>query len=197
MDPSTPASGLAFTVGHSSCTAEELAALLQENGVDTLVDVRRFPGSRRHPHFNRGRLEATLKAKGIGYRHSEALGGRRGEPLPDSPNTALNASGFRSYADHLGVDAQARTAVEEALNEAADRRLALMCAEADPRRCHRLLLADVLAVRGLEVRHILGPGRVEVHRPAPELRLLPDGRVVWVHDGARQEEIFSPEEGEE
>ena len=89
-----------FTVGHSTRPQDELIAILREAGVELLVDVRRFPGSRRHPQFGREALRAGLAAAGIAYRHEPDLGGRR-EPRPDSPNTAWRVAGFRGYADHM------------------------------------------------------------------------------------------------
>lgn len=154
-----------FTVGHSNRSLEAFIALLQAHGVEEVIDVRRFPGSRRFPHFNGPALAAALAAAGIGYRHLPALGGRR-PPRPDSVHTAWEAPGFRGYADHMETEAF-RAGLGEVLAAAAHRRIALMCAEASPWRCHRRLIADALTVRGVRVEHILDSGRREVHRLPP------------------------------
>jgi uncharacterized protein (DUF488 family) len=167
----------AYTIGHSTRGIEEFVALLRENGVGLLVDVRRFPVSRRYPHFTADALAASLAAAGIAYQHERDLGGHR-EPRPGSPHTALRAAAFRGYADHMGTpvfrDALARLQVK-----AASEPTAVMCAEADPQRCHRQLLADALVARGARVLHILGPGRLEAHVLHPAARVSPDGAVVY------------------
>jgi uncharacterized protein (DUF488 family) len=156
-------------------------ALLREFGVALLVDVRRFPVSRRHPQFGRERLARSLHEAGLGYVHEEDLGGHR-TPRPASSNTAWKEDAFRGYADHMDSPGF-RDALERVIRRAAETPLAVMCAEADPRRCHRRLLAALVA-RGVEVRHILSPGRDEAHRLHPDARVLPGGRIVY--DGGRQ-----------
>ncbi len=151
-----------LTVGHSNRTLEDFLALLQAHGVEKVIDVRRFPSSRRHPHFNGPALSAALAAVGIGYRHIPELGGRR-TPRPDSVHTAWKTPGFRGYADHMETPAF-RAALETVLAEAAQARIALMCAEALPWRCHRRLIADALVVRGIQVEHIRDLQRRERHR---------------------------------
>lgn len=168
-------SGLFFTVGHSTRPAAELIALLEEARAPLLVDVRRFPGSRRHPQFARAALAAALQAAGIGYRHEPDLGGRR-SPRAGSPNTAWRDAGFRGYADHMGSPDFARAL--DALR-ASPPRTAILCAEAVPWRCHRQLIADALVARGDEVRHILGPGRHEPHALHPSARLAEDGTLTY------------------
>lgn len=140
-----------------------------------LVDVRRYPGSRRHPQFAREALSRALEAEGIGYLHEPDLGGHR-RPREDSPNTAWRNDAFRGYADHMAGPEFAR-----ALDRlrAAPPRTAVMCAEAVPWRCHRQLIADALVARGVEVRHILGPGRVEPHALRADARVGEDGRVTY------------------
>lgn len=158
------------TVGHSTRTLAALVDLLREAGVRHLVDVRRHPVSRRHPQFGREALARGLAAAGVAYVHEPDLGGHR-EPLPDSPNTAWRHPAFRGYADHMRTKefAAALARVTE-LTDAA-----VMCAEAQPAKCHRQLLADALVLRGLVVRHLLDRGRAEEHRVHP--------RAVW-RDGA-------------
>lgn len=158
-----------WTVGHSTRSADELVALLRAHAIERLVDVRTIPRSRRHPHFNREALPESLEAAGIAYAHMAGLGGLR-HPRPDSRNTAWRDDGFRGYADYMQTPEFARNL--QALSELASReRIAVMCAEAVPRRCHRSLLADALAARGVAVRHILTPDRVERHALTPTARV--------------------------
>ena len=165
-----------FTVGHSTRAQEELIAILKEAGVALLVDVRRFPGSRRHPQFGKERLRAALAAEGIGYRHEPDLGGRR-EPRADSPNTAWRMAAFRGYADHMAspefASGRERLIAEQALPPA------VMCAEALPANCHRQLIADALVARGVEVVHLLAPGRRQPHVLHSAAVAGPDGILVY------------------
>jgi uncharacterized protein (DUF488 family) len=148
-----------YTIGHSTRELHELIGLLEENGVTRLADIRRFPGSRRYPHFSRESLAKSLPENEIAYEHFEDLGGRR-NPLEDSPNTALRNGQFRGYADYMATE-EFRRAVDRLLD--SDRPTAYMCAEAVPWRCHRNLLSDELVRRGLDVVHILGPHSRQKH----------------------------------
>ena len=148
-----------YTIGHSTRSAEELVRLLREHGVTRLADVRRYPGSRRHPQFSRESLEATLPHHAITYVHFEDLGGRR-RPLKGSPNAAWENEQFRGYADYMATT-EFHAAVDRLL--ASDDPTAVMCAEAVPWRCHRNLLADELVRRGVEVIHILAAGSAQPH----------------------------------
>ncbi len=164
-----------FTIGHSTRSLEELIALLRENGVATLADVRRYPGSRRYPQFSRESLEASLPAAGFRYeRLGGALGGRR-RPAPDSPNRGWRNEQFRAYADHMGT-AEFADGVGALL--ALPGPAAVMCAEAVPWRCHRNLLSDELTRRGIEVVHIIGPGSTSRHAMNPMAREAGD-RLVY------------------
>jgi uncharacterized protein (DUF488 family) len=164
-----------YTIGHSTRTLAELVGLLREHGVTRLADIRRFPGSRRHPHFSRESLEETLPRRtGIAYEHFEDLGGRR-TPLKNSPNGAWESDQFRGYADHMATPAF-RAAVEHLL--ASDQPTAVMCAEAVPWRCHRNLLSDDLLRRGIEVIHILGRGSAQPHALSEMARIDGD-RVIY------------------
>jgi uncharacterized protein (DUF488 family) len=150
-----------WTVGHSTRSADELIALLRAHTIERLVDVRTIPRSRRHPHFNREAVAGCLEAAGIAYTHMPGLGGLR-HPRPDSLNTAWADAAFRGYADYMQTPEfaeQLQTLIERAARE----RSAVMCAEAEPARCHRSLLSDALAARGVAVRHILTPDRAEPH----------------------------------
>jgi uncharacterized protein (DUF488 family) len=163
-----------YTIGHSTRSLEELVALLAEHGVTRLADVRRYPGSRRYPHFSGESLQQTLPEQGIEYVHFDELGGRR-KPLADSRNSAWENEQFRGYADHMATEAF-RAGVERLLR--AERATAVMCAEAVPWRCHRNLLSDDLLRRGVEVLHIVGPGKAHPHALHKMARLETD-RVVY------------------
>lgn len=164
-----------YTIGHSTRTLAELVALLRDHGVTRLADIRRYPGSRRHPHFSRDSLEDVLPRRtGIAYEHFEALGGRR-RPLKSSPNGAWESDQFRGYADHMGTP-ELRAAVEHLLD--SDAPTAVMCAEAVPWRCHRNLLSDDLVRRNIEVLHLLGPGSVQPH-VLSEMAKIEADRVIY------------------
>lgn len=167
-----------FTVGHGARPAAELVAILLEADIELLVDVRRFPGSRRHPHFGRDALQESLPAAGIAYEwRGEALGGRR-KPLPDSPNVAWRVDAFRGYADHL-ASTEFRAELLEVEERAASVRQAVMCAETLWWRCHRRLIADALVSDGFEVVH-LGMGRDDPHELNEAARR--DERGVLIYD---------------
>ena len=167
-----------FTIGHGTRTTAELVEVLESAGVELLIDVRRFPGSRRHPHFAREALEETLPAAGIAYRwEGEALGGRR-DPVPNSPNVAWRLEAFRGYADHL-ASPEFRAALRELEERAAATAQAVMCAETVWWRCHRRLIADSLVADGLDVVH-LGVGKDDHHKLHEAARR--DERGVLVYD---------------
>ena len=157
-----------YTLGHSTRTLDELVALLREHGVGRLADIRRYPGSRRYPHFSRESLQRSLPAVGIEYAHFEDLGGRR-KPAPDSPNTYWENDQFRAYADYMATREFA-SAVDRLLD--SSRPTAVMCAEAVPWRCHRNLLSDDLVRRGVEVIHIIGPGQTQRHTMNEHARVV-------------------------
>lgn len=148
-----------FTIGHSTRSLEEHIGLLRRNGVERLADIRRYPGSRRHPHFSREALALSMPAAGIEYVHMPELGGRR-KPRPDSENLGLRNEQFRAYADYMATP-EFHAAVDALL--ASSKVTAYMCAEAVPWRCHRNLVSDDLVRRGIEVLHILGPTSVQPH----------------------------------
>ena len=167
-----------LTVGHGTLAAGELAELLQDAGVWSLVDVRSYPGSRRHPQFGREEMETWVPDAGIGYRWERCLGGRR--PLhPDSPNVALRNDAFRGYADHMASIELGR-GLDELMAGAARTRTATMCAESLWWRCHRRLLADAAVLtRGAEVRHLMHDGRLVPHQVTEGSRVGGDGTVVY------------------
>jgi uncharacterized protein (DUF488 family) len=166
-----------LTVGHGTASQEELTALLLAAGVEAVVDVRRFPGSRRHPHVARERLERWLPAAGIDYRWEERLGGRR-RGHEGSAHTGLRDPSFRAYADHLGTEAF-QAALDEVLARAGDVRTAVMCSESLWWRCHRRLIADhVHLLTDVEVRHLLHGGRLAEHLPTDAVR-VEGGQLVY------------------
>lgn len=147
---------IVYTIGHSTRTLEDFLALLHREGIRALIDVRAFPMSRRHPHFNREELASALHASSIAYTHAPALGGRR-RLRADSQNTAWRNDSFRAYADHMGTQ-EFRRALDDVIASARATPTTIMCAEAVPWRCHRGLIADALVARGCEVRHVLDAG---------------------------------------
>lgn len=166
-----------YTIGHSTRTIGELIDLLREHDVRTLLDVRRYPGSRRYPQYGKEALSASLARAGITYMHVEALGGRR-TPCDDSSNDFWHNSQFRGYADHMAT-AEFNTALQDVIERARDQRVAIMCAEAVPWRCHRQLTADALVASRARVIHILQPGKVLEHQLHSNACVLAGGRVIY------------------
>jgi uncharacterized protein (DUF488 family) len=168
-----------FTVGHGARPIDAFVAVLRSADVTTLVDIRRYPGSRKHPQFGRGALAAALNEQHIGYEwQGDTLGGRRSRRA-DSRHTALHSAAFAGYADHMDT-AEFRAAVDAlAARAATAERLAIMCAETYWRHCHRMLVADALTVRGARVVHLLDPGRSQEHQLHPTMRRGPDGWPVF------------------
>ncbi|HEX8690934.1 MAG TPA: DUF488 domain-containing protein [Longimicrobium sp.] len=180
-----------YTIGHSTRTIEQFVALLEEHGIELLVDVRRFPGSRRHPQFGSAALAASLAAAGIAYEHAEALGGRRSsEAGAVSPNTAWRHAAFRAYADYMATPAF-RAALDRLAALSRERTAVIMCAEAVPWRCHRRLITDALLARGIPVRDITGPGPATPARLSEHAVVLPDATVVYPAPGGVQEDLFA------
>ncbi|HEY3002500.1 MAG TPA: DUF488 domain-containing protein [Kribbellaceae bacterium] len=168
-----------LTVGHGARSAEALLTVLQRADVATLIDIRRFPGSRRHPQFAREALAVSLPAGGIRYEwQGEELGGRRSRHA-SSRHAALTDRAFAGYADHM--DTPAFRSAAQALVRRADagERLAVMCAETLWWRCHRSLVADALVCRGVDVVHLIDVGRREPHRVRPTMRCGDDGWPVY------------------
>ena len=149
-----------FTIGHGTRAVEELIACLDEAGVRTLVDVRRFPGSRRNPQFGQERLAASLEEAGITYRHAEELGGRRSGEPGEERFDCIRVGAFRSYAARMGT-AHWQEALASALTEPVP---CFMCAETLWTKCHRRLIAELLTARGHEIVHLMRPGKTESHR---------------------------------
>ncbi len=173
-----------WTIGHSNRSFADFLALLHAHEIELVADVRRFPRSRRHPHFSKEALERALSTNGIAYVHLEALGGHR-EPRPDSPHTALPAA-FRGYADHMETPEFSR-ALERLIELARERRTAAMCAEAKVEDCHRNLLADRLVARGERVLHAIDSGSPKEHTLHPAARRYGD-HIVY-DSGVRQTDL--------
>ncbi len=161
-----------WTIGHSTRSLDDFLTLLAEYRIDAVADVRRFPGSRRYPHFARDALAETLPAHDIAYQWMPKLGGRR-RARPDSTNLGWRNASFRGYADYLDSPEFAE-GMQELLGLAARKRTALMCAEVLWWRCHRSLIADVLTLRGIEVVHILDSTHGKVHPYTSPARIIRD-----------------------
>jgi len=169
-----------YTIGHSTRTLDDLIAALRAHQVQTLVDIRAFPMSRRLPQFNRESLEQTLPAAGIHYRWMKALGGYRKKILDASPHIALRNQSFRNYADYT-LAPEFEQAMAELTALADDSRTAYMCAERLYFRCHRMLVSDWLVAHGHEVLHIDNLGPVKLHALTAEARMV-DGRLLYRGD---------------
>jgi len=154
-----------MTIGHSTRTLEEFISLLQAHAVALVVDVRTIPRSRYNPQFNRDSLPDSLQKVGLGYVHLPALGGLR-PTKSDSVNLGWRNDSFRGYADYMQTSEFAQ-GLAELIQLAERERVAIMCAEAVPWRCHRSLIADALLVRGIRSEDIMGPGRRTVHTLTP------------------------------
>jgi uncharacterized protein (DUF488 family) len=165
-----------WTIGHSTRTLEAFIDLLQTCRIEAIADVRRFPGSRRYPYFASEALAASLPAHGIGYEWIPKLGGRR-KVQPDSPNTAWRNASFQGYADYTATDEFAE-GLDALLALAAQRRTAMMCAEAVWWRCHRSLVSDVLKLRGIEVVHIMDASHSTEHPYTSPARIV-DGELSY------------------
>jgi len=168
-----------YTIGHSTRTLAELIGMLQEPGVTRVADVRRYPRSGRHPHFNIETLPASLADAGIDYRHMPALGGRRStRRTTPSRNTLWKVEAFRHYADYAET-APFQAALEQLEQLAADRPTAIMCAEAVWWRCHRRLITDYMLSRGWEVTHLMAPGQSQPAVLTPGAVPQADGTIVY------------------
>lgn len=174
-----------YTVGHGNRPLDEFIGLLLEAGVKAAIDVRAFPGSRRHPHFGRVVLEKALPASGLRYVwEGRALGGRR-RPAADSPHVALRHPAFRAYADHM-ASGEFAEALERLVRTGQAEPVAFFCAERLPWQCHRYLISDRLVARGETVVHLVNPGQRQVHRLNPVARQV-DGRLIY--DGQTQSDL--------
>jgi uncharacterized protein (DUF488 family) len=169
-----------YTIGHSTRPLDDLIAALHAHQIQTLVDIRAFPMSRRLPQFNRDSLEKTLPAAEVRYVWMKALGGYRKKILEESPNIALRNDSFRNYADHM-LTPEFGLAMAELVALADRSPTAYMCAERVYFRCHRMLVSDWLVAHGHEVLHIDGTGPVKPHALTAEARMV-DGRLIYRGD---------------
>lgn len=169
-----------YTVGHSTRPLDELIHALQAHQIQTLVDIRAFPMSRRLPQFNRDSLQQSLPAKGIRYLSMTALGGYRKKSLEESPNIALRNQSFRNYADYM-LTPEFEQAISKLLALAENSRTAYMCAERLYFRCHRMLVSDWLVAHGHEVLHIDATGPAKPHTLMAEARMI-GGQLVYRGD---------------
>lgn len=169
-----------FTIGHSTRTADEFLALLQQVAVDYLVDVRAIPRSRRNPQFNSGNLQKTLAEVGIEYRHIAALGGlrRRRTDKAGQPDGFWHNKSFQNYADYAET-AAFHSGLIELREIALDHCCAIMCAEALWWRCHRRIITDYLLADGITVAHIMGLGKIDLGTLTPGAQLLSVGRLSY------------------
>jgi uncharacterized protein (DUF488 family) len=179
--PATPGAAI-VTVGHGTLDPDPFAELARGAGIDLIVDVRAYPGSRRVPQFGRDALAEWLPAAGVRYRWEPRLGGRR-PSVPGSKRVALTHSAFRAYADYMETG-EFRLGLDSVLADAANARVAVMCSESVWWRCHRRLIADeVVLVDGRPVEHLFHDGRRQPHPPMPEARV--DGtHLVYDVDGS-------------
>jgi uncharacterized protein (DUF488 family) len=167
-----------YTVGHGTKTSEQLTAVLLNARVAKLVDVRRHPGSRRHPHFSKEQLEQSMPRAAIEYEWwGESLGGRRRDGR-ESRHPAWRNASFRAYADHMDSD-EFRSAIQELERAAGARVTAVMCSETLWWNCHRRLIADALTLRGSEVVHIMGLDKLQPHKLHPAIRKDDEGWPVY------------------
>jgi uncharacterized protein (DUF488 family) len=167
-----------FTIGHSTRPIEEFLTMLRSFEIAELADVRTIPKSRHNPQFNQEALRHSLGRNEIAYRHWPGLGGLR-RPAKDSLNSGWRNASFRGYADYMQTG-EFEQNLRELIKEAASKRIAVMCAEAVPWRCHRSLIADALTARGLEVRHIMTEDRANLHKLNPMAHL--EGRHIRYPD---------------
>ncbi len=165
-----------WTIGHSKHALDAFIELLRIHEIRFLADVRRYPGSRRNPHFGSAALSDALARHGIGYRHMPALGGRR-RPRPDSENTGWKSDQFRAYADYMQTPEFA-AALDELEAVAGESSTAIMCAEAVPWRCHRRLIADTLTARGWQVLDIFDQSPARLHVITP-FAAVSDGKLTY------------------
>ena len=169
-----------YTVGHSTRSIDELVETLQAHAIQTLVDIRAFPMSRRLPQFNRESLEKSLPAAGIRYVWMKPLGGYRKKGREESPHVALRNESFRNYADYM-LTAEFTNAMTELIVLGGGSRTVYMCAERVYFRCHRMMVSDWLVAHGHEVMHIDGIGPVKPHSLTGEARMV-EGELIYRGD---------------
>lgn len=165
-----------WTIGHSTRGLDEFVRLLTENKIESVADVRSYPGSRKFPHFNAEALVTSLPEAGIKYVPFKQLGGRR-KVRHDSPHTVWRNEAFRGYADYMDTD-DFKKGIDEFVELAAKTNVAMMCSEAVWWRCHRSMISDYLKAAGVNVLHIMGEETVEEH-PYTSAAHLVDGQLAY------------------
>lgn len=179
MSPGRSAPPKLFSVGHSNRPIEDFLFLLKAHGIKLLADIRRYPGSRKFPHFNQGNLGRHLAAESIQYVWFEKLGGFRNFTLNEnSPNNGLESPAFRNYADYMMTD-EFGLAAQELLSFCERGVTCMMCAEKFFWKCHRRLLSDYLTVQGVLVEHIIEANSLENHTLTPGIIISERGQVVY------------------
>ena len=176
-----------LTVGHSTRPLAEFIALLAAHAVTRLIDVRTVPRSRHNPQFNRDTFPAALEVAGIHYAHVAGLGGFR-RAGPESQNLAWRNASFRGYADYMQT-AEFALNLASLVELARQERVALMCAEAVPSRCHRSLIADALVVHGVRVEEIINPTRRQIHALTPFAKV--NGTAITYPDAGATESVHA------
>jgi uncharacterized protein (DUF488 family) len=169
-----------YTIGHSTRSLDELIEVLKTHDIQTLVDIRAFPASRRLPYFNREFLEKAMPAAGIRYEWMKSLGGYRKHMREDSPHAALRSESFRNYADYMQTPEFER-AVEELVRLAGEPGTAYMCAERLWFHCHRMMVSDWLVAHGHTIKHIVDAGPARPHKLSSEVRMI-DGQLIYRGD---------------
>lgn len=165
-----------WTIGHSTRSISDFLALLEENKIEMLADVRSLPGSRKYPQFNQENLSASLEKAGIAYQHMKGLGGLR-KTVRDSKNTVWRNASFRAYADYMETEAFKKSA-ERLMEAAKQKRVCICCSEAVWWRCHRSMIADYFKSKGWHVLHILSSGKTEEHPYTQPARII-SGKLVY------------------
>jgi uncharacterized protein (DUF488 family) len=179
-----------FTIGHSTRAMEEFLSLLNEFKIKVLIDIRRFPGSHKFPHFSLESLEKTLPQAGIDYVWLENLGGRRSGPeIGKSLNLGLKIADFRNYADYMQTQ-QFHQAVEQLLTIASAKPAVIMCAEKLFWKCHRRLLSDFLVAQGVIVEHIMDSGRLQQHKISPDAIITSGLNVIYPAGSGTSKTLF-------
>lgn len=164
-----------FTVGHSTRTIDDFIALLRAFSIEQVIDIRTIAKSRHNPQFNQADLRRALKNKRIGYRHMKGLGGLR-HAKKDSINTAWRNASFRGYADYMQTTVFQKN-LERLMEYARKKKVAIMCAEAVPWRCHRSLIGDALLVHGITVENIMSPTKSTAHTLTPWAKVR--AKKIW------------------
>ncbi|MFB9058270.1 DUF488 family protein [Mariniflexile ostreae] len=167
---------IVWTIGHSTRAMDAFLELLTFYRIEQLVDVRRFPGSKRFPHFKKENLESVLPQKGLIYSHLEALGGRRKASV-DSENTVWRHPSFRGYADYMET-LEFKNTLHALVDMAKKKRCAIMCSEAVWWRCHRSMIADQLKAQGWKVYHIID-GHTPTEHPYTKPAQLKNGQLTY------------------